>query len=76
MSSTRRIVIAGSTGSVGTQALDVIASSPDRFEVAAIGSGSSVAALAEQARRWHPQVVAIADESSASDLEALVPSGT
>ncbi|MGO8876425.1 MAG: 1-deoxy-D-xylulose-5-phosphate reductoisomerase [Acidimicrobiales bacterium] len=71
-----RIVIAGSTGSIGTQTLDVIAAAPDRFEVAALGSGSSVVALAEQARRWHPPVVAIADASLAGDLEALLPAGT
>ena len=76
MSTAGRIVVAGSTGSIGTQTLDVIGSSPDRFEVAAIGSGSSVAELAAQAGRWHPQVVAIADESRASELEALVPKGT
>ena len=46
MSSRRRVVIAGSTGSIGTQALEVIAAAPDRFEVAALGTGSSVAALA------------------------------
>ena len=57
----RDIIVLGSTGSIGTQTLDVIGSSPDRFEVAAIGSGSSVAELAAQAGRWHPQVVAIAD---------------
>ncbi|HKH88101.1 MAG TPA: 1-deoxy-D-xylulose-5-phosphate reductoisomerase, partial [Acidimicrobiales bacterium] len=76
MSAPRKIVIAGSTGSIGTQALDVIAAAPERFEVAALGSGSSVSALAEQARRFRPAVVAIADSSLASDLEALLPPGT
>jgi 1-deoxy-D-xylulose-5-phosphate reductoisomerase len=72
----RAVVVAGSTGSVGTQTLEVLAGSPDRFEVAALGSGSSVAALAEQARRFRPKVVAIADEAVARELEASIPAGT
>jgi 1-deoxy-D-xylulose-5-phosphate reductoisomerase len=76
VSSRRRVVIAGSTGSIGTQTLDVVAAEPDRFEVTALGSGSAVAALADQARRWRPKVVAIADEASAATLEEAVPPGT
>jgi len=70
------VSIAGSTGSIGMQTLDVVAAEPDRFEVVALGAGSSVAALAEQARRWSPKVVAIADEAGASELAAAVPPGT
>jgi 1-deoxy-D-xylulose-5-phosphate reductoisomerase len=70
------VSIAGSTGSIGTQTLDVIAAEPDRFEVVALGAGSSVEVLAEQARRLSPKVVAISDASLAAELEALVPSGT
>jgi len=76
LSAPRKIVIAGSTGSIGTQALDVVAAAPERFEVAALGAGSSVAALAVQACRFRPAVVAIAETSSADELEALVPAGT
>jgi 1-deoxy-D-xylulose-5-phosphate reductoisomerase len=76
LSSLSRVIIAGSTGSIGTQALDVIAAAPDRFEVAALGTGSSVALLAEQARVFRPAVVAIADASLAAELEAAVPPGT
>jgi len=71
-----RVVLAGSTGSIGTQAIDVIRALPERFEVVAIGSGSSVDALAEQARLLAPKVVALADESKASALEDAVPPGT
>jgi len=70
------VSIAGSTGSIGTQALDVIASEPERFEVVALGAGSSVDALAEQARRWSPKVVAISDPALAAALQAAVPPGT
>jgi 1-deoxy-D-xylulose-5-phosphate reductoisomerase len=76
LSSLRNVVIAGSTGSIGTQALDVVAASPDRFEVVALGTGSSVALLAEQAHAVRPAVVAIADASLARELEAAVPRGT
>ncbi|MGG5751327.1 1-deoxy-D-xylulose-5-phosphate reductoisomerase [Zafaria sp. Z1313] len=45
----RRVVFLGSTGSIGTQGLDVAAAAPDRFEVAALAGGSNTALLAEQA---------------------------
>ncbi|MFL6204150.1 MAG: 1-deoxy-D-xylulose-5-phosphate reductoisomerase [Acidimicrobiales bacterium] len=73
---TTSVVVAGSTGSIGVQTLDVIASEPERFTVAALGAGSSVDLLAEQAERWRPRVVAIADESQAAALEDRVPNGT
>ncbi len=59
----KRIAILGSTGSIGTQTLDVIRSNPDRFEVYAISANHSVTQLIEQAREFHPEVVCIADES-------------
>jgi 1-deoxy-D-xylulose-5-phosphate reductoisomerase len=73
---TTTVAIAGSTGSIGTQTLDVVAAEPDRFEVVALGANTSVAQLAEQARRWTPKVVAIADAALAPELEASVPAGT
>lgn len=56
-----RVAIAGSTGSIGTQTLDVIAASPDDYEVVALGVSSSADALIAQARKWRPRVVAVAD---------------
>ncbi len=70
------ISIAGSTGSIGTQTLEVVAAEPDRFEVVALGAGSSVEALIEQARAVRPLVVAIADDTRAAELQAGVPAGT
>ncbi|MDP1821147.1 MAG: 1-deoxy-D-xylulose-5-phosphate reductoisomerase [Acidimicrobiales bacterium] len=70
------VSIAGSTGSIGTQTLEVVAAEPERFEVAALGAGSSVEALAAQAWQWSPKVVAIADASLAGALAAAVPPGT
>ena len=50
----QRIAILGSTGSIGTQALDVIARHPDRYRAVALAARSSAQLLAEQARRFHP----------------------
>lgn len=68
----RNIAILGSTGSIGRQALDVIASYPERFEAYALVANNSVELLIEQARRYCPEVVVIANESKYSQLrEAL-----
>ena len=70
------VAVLGSTGSIGTQAIDVIRADPDRYEVVALGASSSVELLAEQARDLRPRVVALADATRASELEDLVPVGT
>jgi 1-deoxy-D-xylulose-5-phosphate reductoisomerase len=73
---TKTVSIAGSTGSIGTQALDVVRASAGRFEVTALGARSSVTALGAQARDFHPAKVAIADATKADELAGLVPKGT
>jgi 1-deoxy-D-xylulose-5-phosphate reductoisomerase len=70
------VSLVGSTGSIGTQAIEVIESSAERFEVVALGAQRSIEALADQARRFHPRVVAIGDTSLALELTRLVPRGT
>jgi 1-deoxy-D-xylulose-5-phosphate reductoisomerase len=66
----RRVVILGSTGSIGTQALDVIGSNPDRFEVVGLAAGSNRDMLAAQAERF-----GVADTAlGAEDAERLVRS--
>jgi 1-deoxy-D-xylulose-5-phosphate reductoisomerase len=70
------VSILGSTGSIGTQALDVVRSSPQRFRVAALAAGSDVDALAEQVEQFHPEVVAVSDPSLAPKLAELVPRST
>jgi 1-deoxy-D-xylulose-5-phosphate reductoisomerase len=72
----KRVAILGSTGSVGVQALDVVARFSDRFEVVGLAAGKNAARLAEQARRFRPRIVSIADEAAARELRALVPAGT
>ncbi len=70
------VAVLGSTGSIGTQTLDVVAAEPDQFEVVALGAGSSVEALAAQARRVRPKVVGLADAARAAELRPLLPAGT
>jgi len=70
------VSIVGSTGSIGTQAMDVIGGDPERFRVVALGAWRSVALLAAQAQQFRPEVVAIGDESLASELSAALPRGT
>ncbi|MFM1917394.1 MAG: hypothetical protein RJB01_909, partial [Actinomycetota bacterium] len=66
----RRVVILGSTGSIGTQALDVIRRNPDRFTVVGLGaSGTRSELLLEQVREFTPEVVAVTAATSASDLQ-------
>ena len=76
MTARRSLSIAGSTGSIGTQALEVVRANPGLFEVIALGARSSVGLLAQQAREMRPKKVAIADPSKAGELAGLVPSGT
>ena len=68
----RQIALLGSTGSIGTQALDVVRDNTDRFEIYALVARQNVDLLAQQAREFRPEVVVIADEQYYAPLkEAL-----
>ncbi len=73
--SLKRLVILGSTGSIGRQALEVVDAHRDRFSVVGLSAHSRVDLLIEQVKRFRPQVVGISDravaESSRKDLESL-----
>ena len=69
------IALAGSTGSIGTQALDVARSDPGRFEVVALGAHRSVDLLAAQAAEFRPAVVAVGDDDLAPALKDRLPAG-
>jgi 1-deoxy-D-xylulose-5-phosphate reductoisomerase len=71
-----RVSIAGSTGSIGTQTLDVIRAARGRFEVVALAAGGSVETLAAQAREFRPKLVALADPAQQGQLRSRVPEGT
>ena len=68
-----RVALLGSGGSIGRQAVAVLSEMPDAFRIVALATGSQAQLLEEQARRFRPQVVALADESAAARLD--LPSG-
>lgn len=63
----KKIAILGSTGSIGTQTLDVVRANGD-IEVLGISAGRNVKLLEEQAREFHPQLIAVWEEAAAKDL--------
>lgn len=65
----QRISVLGSTGSIGTQTLEVLRLFPDMLKVAALTAGSNVELLVKQAREFRPECVVIADESFRPSLE-------
>jgi 1-deoxy-D-xylulose-5-phosphate reductoisomerase len=72
----KRLTILGSTGSIGTQTIDVIASRPGEFRVVALAAGRNVTRLAEQARALRPELVVVSDEAAARALTPELPAGT
>jgi len=70
------VSVVGSTGSIGTQTLEVVAADPERFRVVALGAQRSVEQLVAQAQAVRPEVVAIGDPALAGDLAGRLPIGT
>ena len=68
-----RVAIAGSTGSIGTQTLDVVRAEHGAYEVVGLGVGSSVEAVVAQAREFRPKVVAVADPDARARVAAALP---
>jgi 1-deoxy-D-xylulose-5-phosphate reductoisomerase len=64
----RQIAILGSTGSIGRSTLSVAEAYSDRFQIVALAAGSNVEAAVEQAVRWKPRVLSVADEADAETL--------
>lgn len=62
----------GSTGSIGTQTLDIIAEFPDKFKLVALAAGSNVELLAQQVRQFKPKMVAIRDAAKVPLLKELI----
>ena len=72
----KQIAVLGSTGSIGTQTLDIIARNPERYRASVLVAGSNVEQLIEQSLRFKPDYAIIADESKYLQLkEALQPTG-
>jgi 1-deoxy-D-xylulose-5-phosphate reductoisomerase len=70
------VAVAGSTGSIGTQTIDVVRAEPHRFEIVALGAWSSADALVRQAHKLHPKLVVVGDERCAAAVRDGVPPGT
>lgn len=67
----KKIAILGSTGSIGTQTLDVVERNED-LQVVGIAAGSNIDMLEEQIRRFYPKMAAVGDEKKASELKSRV----
>ncbi len=68
-----RVALAGSTGSIGTQTLDVVRAERDQYEIVALGAGRSTDTLIEQAREFRPRVVAVGDPALRGPVAEALP---
>lgn len=68
----KKLLLLGSTGSIGTQTLSVVDHHPDQFEIEALAAYRSVDAMAEQVAKYHPKRVCMVDEAAAKALAARV----
>ena len=68
----KKIVVLGSTGSIGVSTLDVAAAFPNELRVVGLGARGNIAALREQIERFHPLLVAVSDESKARELREQI----
>src|SRR5688572_27737923 len=72
----KRIAIFGSTGSIGTQALDVIAANPDKFSVSILTAHTNEDVLIRQALRFNPETVVIVDEAKYNTVKDALAGST
>ncbi len=68
----KAIALLGSTGSIGTQTLDIVAQYPDQFRVVGLAAGRNVEMLARQIRQFRPKIAAICEEEKLPELQAAV----
>jgi 1-deoxy-D-xylulose-5-phosphate reductoisomerase len=72
----KHIAILGSTGSIGSQTLEVIQEHPDKFKLIAIAAGSNVKKIIEQCRLFKPNLVSVASKEIAEQVRSYLPFGT
>lgn len=65
----KSLSVLGSTGSIGTQTLDIVRRDGEKFKISALSAGKNVDLMEKQAREFHPEIVAMADENAASELK-------
>lgn len=68
----KKVIILGSTGSIGRSALDVISNHRNRFSVVGLAAGSNISLLEEQIKGFSPEIVAVANESAARELKKRI----
>ncbi|WP_271255010.1 1-deoxy-D-xylulose-5-phosphate reductoisomerase [Pseudanabaena sp. Chao 1811] len=68
----KRITLLGSTGSIGTQTLDIVAEYPEKFQVVGMTAGGNIELFAQQIRKFQPEIVAIASETKLADLKEAI----
>lgn len=70
----KAISILGSTGSIGTQTLDIVSQYPDQFRVVGLAAGSNISLLSEQIRQFKPEIVAICSPTQLPELKNAIAS--
>ncbi|MDJ0568537.1 MAG: 1-deoxy-D-xylulose-5-phosphate reductoisomerase [Pleurocapsa sp. MO_192.B19] len=70
----KAITILGSTGSIGTQTLDIVTHNPDKFRVVGLAAGSNVNLLAEQISEFQPEIVALGNKNKLTELQQAIAS--
>jgi len=68
----KAITLLGSTGSIGTQTLDIVSEHPDQFRIVGMAAGRNVELFAQQIRTFRPEIVAICDESKLAELKDAI----
>ncbi|MCX5963790.1 MAG: 1-deoxy-D-xylulose-5-phosphate reductoisomerase [Cyanobacteria bacterium] len=68
----KALSLLGSTGSIGTQTLDIVAQYPDQFRIVGMAAGRNVALFSQQIRQFKPQIVALQDETLLADLKVAI----
>ncbi len=68
----KRITLLGSTGSIGTQTLDIVAEYPEKFQVVGMTAGGNIELFAQQIRKFQPELVAIANETKLAELKEAI----
>ncbi|MBO7746619.1 1-deoxy-D-xylulose-5-phosphate reductoisomerase [Paenibacillus sp. MWE-103] len=72
----KKLTILGSTGSIGTQTLDIVGREPDRYRIEGLAAGSNVDLLVRQARQFRPKTVCLSSKALADEARPHLPAGT
>lgn len=73
---TKKVTVLGSTGSIGTQTLDVIANDREQYEIEGLAVGNNIALLIEQAKQFQPKQVCVATKEAAEEVKLHLPAST